>query len=123
MRQLFLLVATITLAACGSKECCVTPVFDHCYSFYQRQCNTDAFDPLIADLTSETDKENRLKEWLFEQGVETGELTLVYHNNANCEACHICPTDMEIRFSTNSEITESTKEKLDLLNLEKVDCE
>jgi len=94
-----------------------------CYSFDVRQCGTDLFDKEVSATGSKSQRESDMTSWLQGQGlsVVSTSLTENYHELV-CEACDVCPQGDRYYIECSDSLDESMKEKLRLLNLEKIPC-
>ena len=94
-----------------------------CFSFDIRSCETDMFADDVDMALSQEDREQKLEEWLEDQGLEVNDIRLELNfHEAVCEACYICPQGDRYFVSIEGNEEMSIEEDFDLLNFEWQDC-
>ena len=96
---------------------------DVCFSFDIRQCQTDEFATDVPEAESKSEREENMKLWLGNQGINLTEikLELNFHQSV-CEACDVCPQGDRYFVKIAEETDMSLLSNLDLLNYELLDC-
>ncbi len=96
---------------------------DLCFSFDERQCQTDLWAPGLPSDPSIQDKMDEIESYLQGEGILIKDISVdsTYHQVV-CEACHVCPLGPRFYIKT-SDLLEQDLLRFDFLNLETIDCD
>ena len=106
------------LASCSDED-----TQEFCFSFDERQCQTDLWAAGIHSDASIQDKMDKIESYFLVEGILIKDISVdsTYHQ-AVCEACHVCPLGPRF-FIKTSDLLEQDLAQFYLLNLELIDCD